>query len=230
MPYPDTLDDLTTAVPTGGSTDHEEHTLEMATAIEALETVVGITSAPGVPRLLADPGATWQPVTAYAEGDRIKVADLVDAGLTEVFEAASTGTSGDSEPSWAITAPLATTPSGSVDWVWQGRMGTVGFAGLSIDPQGQAAIDLVQPLASAVGPLGDPGKNTANAASGDVWTANGDGTAGFLPPLVATGTDDPTADGGIGGAIGALYTRDNSGTGELWVKTGSADDAWTQVV
>lgn len=44
------------------------------------------------------------------------------------------------------------------------------------------------------------------------------------------GTADPSAGGGVAAPIGSSYIRDNSGTGELWFKTGAADTAWTQVV
>lgn len=44
------------------------------------------------------------------------------------------------------------------------------------------------------------------------------------------GTADPSAGGGVAANVASLYSRDNSGTGELWVKTGSSDTAWTKVV
>lgn len=49
MAYPTTLDDLTTAIPTGGSTDHEEQHTSEATAIEALQAKVGIGAAAQAP-------------------------------------------------------------------------------------------------------------------------------------------------------------------------------------
>ena len=46
---------------------------------------------------------------------------------------------------------------------------------------------------------------------------------------ILAGTADPTADGGIDRNVGSMYLRKNGTTGELWVKTGTADNAWTQV-
>lgn len=46
---------------------------------------------------------------------------------------------------------------------------------------------------------------------------------------VLSGTAAPSAGAGVAATIGSLYGRDNAGTGELWVKTGAADTAWTQM-
>lgn len=44
------------------------------------------------------------------------------------------------------------------------------------------------------------------------------------------GTVDPSAGGGVAAPVGSQYSRDNSGVGELWFKTGGAATAWTKVV
>lgn len=44
------------------------------------------------------------------------------------------------------------------------------------------------------------------------------------------GTVSPAASLGIAAAPGTIYQRDNSGSGELWVKTGTSDTAWTKVI
>jgi len=46
---------------------------------------------------------------------------------------------------------------------------------------------------------------------------------------VRSGTAAPSGGAGVAATIGSLYGRDNGGVGELWVKTGAADTAWTQV-
>lgn len=46
---------------------------------------------------------------------------------------------------------------------------------------------------------------------------------------VLSGTAAPSAGAGVAATIGSLYGRDNGGAGELWVKTGAADTAWTQM-
>ena len=76
MVYPASLDDLTTAVPTGGSTDHEEHTLAVATAVEALQAKVGVgDSTPDEGWLLvgtASGDSEWQDASYY-------VTDTIDS-------------------------------------------------------------------------------------------------------------------------------------------------------
>ena len=42
------------------------------------------------------------------------------------------------------------------------------------------------------------------------------------------GTADPSAGAGVASPIGSIYGRNNSGVGELWLKTGAADTAWTK--
>lgn len=63
------------------------------------------------------------------------------------------------------------------------------------------------------------------------WETN-DGTS--ITPLanlhyLKHGTADPSAGGGVASAIGSLYGRNNSGAGELWLKTGAGNTAWTQI-
>lgn len=63
-------------------------------------------------------------------------------------------------------------------------------------------------------------------------TESADGTKStYLSMLhmLKAGTADPSAGAGVASAIGSLYMRNNSGTGELWVKTAASDTAWTQV-
>lgn len=43
------------------------------------------------------------------------------------------------------------------------------------------------------------------------------------------GTVDPSAGGGVASPLPSLYLRNNGGAGELWLKTGAADTAWTRV-
>ena len=50
---------------------------------------------------------------------------------------------------------------------------------------------------------------------------------GSLNCSLLSGTASPTAGAGITAALGSLYSRNNSGTGELWLKTGSGDTQWT---
>lgn len=47
---------------------------------------------------------------------------------------------------------------------------------------------------------------------------------------VRRGTVDPSAGSGVSALVGTLFQRDNSGTGTLYMKTGTGDTAWTQVV
>lgn len=86
-------------------------------------------------RVLPDPGATWQANHAYAEGDRVKVADVETVGVSEVFEVTAAGTSGGSEPTWAIEQARDETTDGGVTWVWLGHVGAVGFDDYSLDPK-----------------------------------------------------------------------------------------------
>jgi hypothetical protein len=48
-------------------------------------------------------------------------------------------------------------------------------------------------------------------------------------PQVLAGTADPSAGGGVAAAEGSIYLRYGAGAGELWLKTGAADTAWTQI-
>lgn len=47
--------------------------------------------------------------------------------------------------------------------------------------------------------------------------------------ILAYGTDDPSAGGGLAANIGAFYGRDNAGTGEMWLKQAATDTDWTLV-
>lgn len=47
---------------------------------------------------------------------------------------------------------------------------------------------------------------------------------------ILSGTVDPTAGAGVVATIGSLYMRNNSGTGEGWLKTAAGDTAWTQFI
>lgn len=43
------------------------------------------------------------------------------------------------------------------------------------------------------------------------------------------GTASPTAGGGLAAPLASLYSRTNGAAGELWVKTGAANNAWTKL-
>jgi hypothetical protein len=43
------------------------------------------------------------------------------------------------------------------------------------------------------------------------------------------GTVDPSAAAGVAAPIASTFRRDNAGTGELWLKTGASDVAWTKL-
>ena len=51
--------------------------------------------------------------------------------------------------------------------------------------------------------------------------------AGASDPSVRGGTADPSAAAGVAASEGSLYLRYVSANGQLWVKTGAADTAWT---
>jgi hypothetical protein len=51
--------------------------------------------------------------------------------------------------------------------------------------------------------------------------------AGAFPGLVNLGTTDPSAGAGIQAPIASLGMRNNAGVGQLWIKTGAANAAWT---
>lgn len=44
------------------------------------------------------------------------------------------------------------------------------------------------------------------------------------------GTLDPTAGAGVAADPGSIYARNNAGVGQLWLKLGTADTAWTEVI
>jgi hypothetical protein len=78
--------------------------------------------------------------------------------------------------------------------------------------------------------LGSVGPYLYDDATYDGLTTDGDVVAaGFTPSGLILGTVDPTAGAGIAATIGSLFGRNNSGAGELWLKTGAANTAWTQV-
>lgn len=54
---------------------------------------------------------------------------------------------------------------------------------------------------------------------------------GSVAVTLRSGSADPSAGGGVAANVGSLFLRDDgAGTGELWVKTGAADTAWTKVI
>lgn len=90
-------------------------------------------------------------------------------------------------------------------------------------------------FASLSGGTGDDDNDAA--ASVTVYGGSGGGAAGTISITtggltfsVIGGTASPSAGGGVAADVASLYARDNSGTGELWVKTGTTDTAWTKVV
>jgi hypothetical protein len=48
--------------------------------------------------------------------------------------------------------------------------------------------------------------------------------------MILAGPQDPSAGAGVVADPGATFHRNNAGTGELWLKTGVADTAWTKVL
>lgn len=63
--------------------------------------------------------------------------------------------------------------------------------------------------------------------------ADGTITASMLDASIqgiTSGTADPSAGAGIAATPGALYLRNNAGSGEVWLKTAAGDTAWTQVL
>ena len=50
-----------------------------------------------------------------------------------------------------------------------------------------------------------------------------------LVPFVLVGTVDPSTGAGVAAPIGALYLRNASGAGQLWLKVGASDTSWTRV-
>lgn len=204
-----------------------------ATDVQAAIAEVASEASGGGVEALADPGATWQAETAYTEGDRIGVVIELESGVTEVFEA-SGGTSDTGEPSWEdVSQPLDTVADNDIDWTWIGQVGRIGFRDYARDPRIDAYATSIFNLEQKFGTedVAAPGDAGLILYSASTTQTNWVSLANVLDnvDIIATGTDDPTAGGGIGGAIGKLYTRDNSGTGELWLKTGAADDAWSKV-
>jgi hypothetical protein len=65
--------------------------------------------------------------------------------------------------------------------------------------------------------------DTVHVALQDIWTA-----MSAVQGYHKNGTIDPAAVG-LDSPIGSIYSRDNSGAGELWLKTGAATTAWTKV-
>jgi hypothetical protein len=71
-----------------------------------------------------------------------------------------------------------------------------------------------------------------SGSAAEVLTANGSGYATWQAVangMLKWGTADPSAGAGVASAIGSLYMRDNSGAGELWVKTAASNTSWTKV-
>jgi hypothetical protein len=67
----------------------------------------------------------------------------------------------------------------------------------------------------------------------DVWTNSAGGPVAHehkIPDVeyIRHGTAAPNAASGVAAPVGALYSRDNAGIGELWLKTGAGDTAWTK--
>jgi len=58
-------------------------------------------------------------------------------------------------------------------------------------------------------------------------TQTGSAQGNTDPVIMNLGVTDPSAGAGIPAAIASLGLRNNGGAGELWVKTGAADNAWT---
>ena len=46
---------------------------------------------------------------------------------------------------------------------------------------------------------------------------------------VLRGTVDPSTGAGVPAAVGSIYLRDAAGAGQIWLKTGGADTAWTRI-
>ena len=51
-----------------------------------------------------------------------------------------------------------------------------------------------------------------------------------LAPSWSAGTADPSAGAGVTAKPGSLYSRNNAGTGELWLKTGATDTSWSKIL
>ena len=49
-------------------------------------------------------------------------------------------------------------------------------------------------------------------------------------PSWSAGTADPSAGAGVTAKPGSLYSRNNAGTGELWLKTGATDTSWSKIL
>lgn len=78
----------------------------------------------------------------------------------------------------------------------------------------------------------------ASTAFADAVIFSSEGLAQFLSTTgwkLKTGeryvqlTVNPTSGGGVAAQIGSMGVRNNSGAGELWLKTGAADTAWLQI-
>ena len=114
-----------------------------------------------------------------------------------------------------------------------GQSGTRG--GNSFLAGGDAGTGLPGGNATLGAGYGDDGNSqaaevTCNGGSGGGAAGTISITTGGLTFSVIGGTADPSAGGGVAADVASLYARNDSGTGELWVKTGSSDTAWTQVV
>ena len=53
--------------------------------------------------------------------------------------------------------------------------------------------------------------------------------ASSTSPGILKGTADPTASSGVAAVEGSIYMRTTGGAGQLWLKAGAANTAWTQL-
>ena len=158
--------------------------------------------------------------------------ELADRAITLTGGAGSTGEAGgDVSVTGGRGNTLTGSPStfalrGNTDDGTGGAFEAYGGEGEAGKPGGAAYL---------LGGAGDDG----NDAGASISATGGDGagnpgrigiTSGGLTFQIIGGTADPSAGGGVAANVASLYARDNSGTGELWVKTGSGDTDWTQVV
>jgi hypothetical protein len=119
-----------------------------------------------------------------------------------------------------------------------GGTGGAGTATVAGGTGGNVAID-----AGSGGPTGGAGAGSpgtisiggTNTTAIALSTASSESTA--VISLTSTtdaasmyvGTSDPSAGGGIAGNEGSLFMRGTATAGQLWLKTGAADTAWTQI-
>jgi hypothetical protein len=107
-------------------------------------------------------------------------------------------------------------------------------ADLLIATAGTGDINLVSVGEITINPFGDSDatvgghlvveRSTADTPMITMTNIGGGESSSFL-----VGTTNPSALGGVAADVGSLYHRDNAGAGELYLKTGAADTAWTQI-